>query len=79
MKIMKLTRRFPRYLFSFSYHKITLFEKKYVIKLSKYFNFNVPFKASCELADSFKIMMQMYKLLLELTLFRSFLYHGKIL
>ena len=59
--------------FSFSYHKITLFEKKYVIKLiTNYFNFDVQFKTSCELAGSFKIKMQMYRLLLVLTLFRSF-------
>ena len=30
------------------------------------------FKTSCELAGSFKIKMQMHKLLLVLTLFRSF-------
>ena len=38
MEIMKLTikedfHRGTHYLFSFSYHKITLFEKKYDIKL----------------------------------------------
>ena len=33
-----------------------------------YFNFHVQFKISCELAGSFKIKMQMYKLLVVLTL-----------
>ena len=76
MEIVKLTikedfHRGACYLFSFSYQTITLFEKKYVIKVN-YFNFHVPFKTSCELAGSFKIKMQMYKLLLALTLFRFF-------
>ena len=35
-------------------------------------NFHVPFKTSFGLAVSFKIKMEMYKLLLVLTLFRSF-------
>ena len=41
-------RRFPQWdgLFLFSCHKITLFEKKYEIKL---ITFQVPFKTSCEL------------------------------
>ena len=55
--------------FSFSYHKITLFENKNFIN---YFNFHVPFKTFCDLAGSIKIKMQMYKLLLALTLFRCF-------
>ena len=76
MEIMKLTikedfHHGTCYLFSFSYHKVTLFEKKYVIKLIN-FDFHVPFKTSCELAGSFKIKMQMYKLLLVFTLFKSF-------
>ena len=58
--------------FSFSYHKIILFENKYGIKLITLINLHVPFKTSCELAGSVKIKMQMYKLLLVLTLFRSF-------
>ena len=53
MEIMKLTIKEDFhggtcYLFSFSYHKITLFEKKYVIKLCNYFNFDVPLKTSCK-------------------------------
>ena len=56
---------------SFSYHEITLFEKKYVIKLIILISM-YHLKTSCELAGSFKIEMQMYKFLLVLTLFRSF-------
>ena len=37
-------------LFSFSYHEVTLFEKKCAIKLN-YFNFHVPFKTSYELGQ----------------------------
>ena len=40
--------------FSFSYHKITLFENKYDIKLITLIS-NVPFKTSCEIAGSIKI------------------------
>ena len=77
MEIMKLTieedfHRGTCYLFSFSYHKIKLFEKKYVSKLITLSSMYVPFKISCELAGSFKAKMQIYKLLLVLTLFRSF-------
>ena len=46
-------RRFPPSdgFFSFSYHKITLFEKKYDIELITFFNFHEPFKTSCELGQ----------------------------
>ena len=57
--------------FSFSYHKITSVETKYVIKLITLIS-TYHLKTSCELAGSFKIEMQMYKLLLVLTLFRFF-------
>ena len=73
MEIMKLTikedfHRGKYYLFMFSYHKIIFFETKYVIKLITL----IISKTSCELAGSCKIKMQMYKLFLVLTLFRSF-------
>ena len=59
------------YLFSFYYHKIRLFKKKYYIKLvtliSMYY-----LKTNCVLAGLVKIKMQMYTLLFVLTLFRSF-------
>ena len=79
MEIMKLTIKedFHRgicCLFSFSHKKITLFLKKYDIKSITLISMYQPFKTSCELAGSFKIKMQMYKLVFVLTLFRSFSY-----
>ena len=73
MEIMKLTIKEDFhcgtcYLSSFAYHKITLFEKKYVVKLITL----ISMYHLCELAGSFKIKMKMYKLLLVVTLFRSF-------
>ena len=56
------------YLFSFSYRKITLFEKKYVIKLITL----ISMYHLKPLVSLQKIKMQMYKLLLVFTLFRSF-------
>ena len=57
----------------FLYHRITLFENKYRIKLITLISmYHLNLLSSCEPADSFKIKMQMYKLLLVLTLFRSF-------
>ena len=57
--------------FSFSYRKITLFVKKYDIKLialiSMYY-----LEPLVSLDRFIKIKMQMYKLLFVLTLFRSF-------
>ena len=63
MEIIRLTikddfHRETCYFFSFSYHKITLFEKKYVIKLIPLISM-YNFETSCELAGSFKIKMQM--------------------
>ena len=61
--------------FSFSYHKITLFENKYGIKLITLISmYHLFYKTSCELAGSIKIKMQMYKLLLVLTL--SYPFHN---
>ena len=57
--------------FSFLYHKIALFENKYVIKLITLISM-YHFKTYCDLTGSITIKMQMYKLLLVLTLFRSF-------
>ena len=73
---MKLTvkENFHRgtcYLFSFSYHKITLFEKKHVIKLITFISM-YHLKPLVSLQVQIKMQMQMYKLLLVLTLFRSF-------
>ena len=43
------------------------------IACKRVFNFHVPFKTSCELAGSFKIKMQLYKLLFKgIDTFRSF-------
>ena len=53
--------------FLFFYNKITLLENKYDIKLITLISM-YHFKTSCELAGSTKIKMQMYKLLLVLTL-----------
>ena len=76
MEIMKLTIKEDFhsetcYLFSFSYHNVTLFEKKYDIKLITLISM-YHLKPLVSLQIHFKIKMQMYKLLLVLTLFRSF-------
>ena len=70
MEIMKLTIKEEFHpgtdFFSFSYHKITLFEKKYDLKLITLI------KPLVSLDRFLKFKMQMYKLLFVLTLFRSF-------
>ena len=60
--------RRTHYLFSFSYHKITLFEKKYDIKL----NTLISMYLLWTWAGSLKIKMQMHKLLFVIKLFRFF-------
>ena len=58
-------RKFPPWdgFFSFPYHKITLFEKKYDIKLITLIS-TYHLKPLVSLTGSLKIKMQMYKLLL---------------
>ena len=67
-------RRFPPwdgFFFSFSYHKITLFGKKYDIKLITLIStYHLNPLVSLDIFIKFK--MQMYKLLFLPTLFRSF-------
>ena len=70
------------YLFSSSYHNITLFEKKYDIKLTTLVSM-YHLKSLMSFGRSLKIKMQTQKLLFVLTLLRSILrittFHGKIL
>ena len=56
--------------FLLSHHKITLFEKKYVIKLITLIS--MYHSTSCEFEGLFKIKIQMYKLLIVFTLLDPF-------